>query len=107
MPRSARSRHPRKSYSAYGTTVHVDEIAHHRNGIAGEPFYVVKFQDSAMPERKMVGVVFKKKYETAVFDRRELGKGNIAFAEGNSWRGDHYDEPLRAAIQEQEGEEGW
>jgi len=97
--------------------MNVQEIAYHRNGISGEPFYVVSFTDpdaiDEMPGAggKMVAVVFDMDEvddaptftnpRTAVFDRELLGAGVIAFAE-NSWRGDHYDAELRAAIAEWE-----
>lgn len=84
----------------------VQEIAYHRNGVSGEPFYVVTFTDDG---RDMVAVVFPDDTgsftkpdtftnpHTAVFDRQLLGEGTIAFGV-NSFRGDHFDSDLRHAI---------
>jgi hypothetical protein len=103
--------------------IEIEEVAYHRNGVAGYPFYVITFQTRYdggewMP---MVGVVFdyedvaiksENEYEaiaptdgvfrnprTAVFRRDLLGKGVVAFG-ANSWRGDHFDGALRSAIVE-------
>lgn len=76
-------------------TVH--EIAHHRNGICGEPFYVVRFDDKEAG-KNMIGIVFESNFHVAVLSADETAKGNIAFARGNSWRGDHFQADLRAAI---------
>lgn len=54
------------------------DIAHHRNGICGEPFVVVLFKDQG-PEGS-----------------RKLAAGNIEFG-FNSWRGDNYEPHLRQA----------
>jgi len=85
----------------------IQEIAYHRNGISGEPFYVLTFRDED-EDREMVAIVFDfdadadpavfTNCRTAVFDREELAAGNIAFAQGNSWRGDYYDADLRQAL---------
>ena len=75
------------------------EVARHRNGICGEPFYVVLFDES---KRRMAAFVFEGECRTAITDVAELAKGNIAMAEGNSWRGDHYDDWLREQIAQYE-----
>lgn len=89
------------------------EIAYHRNGVHGEPFYVIAFQSD---DKDMIGVVFDYEeadaYEahlpvnprTAVFDRELLAKGEIRFME-NSWRGDVFDPFLRQSIATHEREE--
>lgn len=69
-------------------------VAHHRNGVSGNPFYVVTFRDG---RQKMLGIVFEEQQGTvAVFDSELLSQGVIAFGE-NSWRGDDYETFLRAA----------
>ena len=70
-------------------------IAHHRNGIAGEPFYVVTFTHE---KRRMVATVFDADGAVAVLDIDQTAAGNIAFAGGNSWRGDQYGPALRSLI---------
>lgn len=88
----------------------IQEVAHHRNGIGGDPFYVIRFYD---PDEKsnMLGFVFdgdedetglptwdwrKHGCRAAVVDI-DLAQTTVAFGE-NSWRGDHYAPALHQAI---------
>jgi hypothetical protein len=76
-------------------------VDYHRNGVCGEGFHVALFDNKLEGEtriRQFVGVVFQGSGRCAVFDIDELKAGNIQFAHGNSWRGDHYEGPLREAI---------
>lgn len=94
--------------------IDIHEVAYHRNGIAGEGFYAICFSwDDDGTYRKMLGVVFpddndsfgynpRANPHTAVFDVNELAVDNIAFARGNSWRGDRFDHDLRDAIDKAE-----
>jgi hypothetical protein len=79
--------------------IQIEEIARHRNGVCGAPFSVVTFSarsaDGAT-STPMVGIVFDAPGNVAVFDRRLLGDGVIAFGV-NSWRGDHFEPDLRRA----------
>lgn len=83
----------------------IEEIAYHRNGICGEGFHLVKFTDSI--EGPMLGVVFALEGNEvapwngrcAIMQRDKLNDGVIAFG-ANSWRGDHWEEPLRQAIKD-------
>lgn len=98
------------------SNIEIEEIAYHRNGVGGVPFYVLTFRDMNEDGREMVGVVFPHDIDsekddeqwlptdgryrnppTAVFGREMLGKGIIAFGE-NSFRGDQFDLVLRRAI---------
>lgn len=80
--------------------IQVNEIASHRNGICGAPFHVVLFTfDHDGKTLNMVGVVFDAPGHVAVFDNNKLAEDVIAFTL-NSWRGDNFEAPLRAAIQE-------
>jgi hypothetical protein len=80
--------------------IQVGEIARHRNGIAGEPFYVVKFTEG---KDAMLGIVFDAPHHVAVFNQRLLSDGKIAFG-SNSFRAEHYEKPLREAIEQWERE---
>lgn len=87
----------------------IHEIAHHRNGISGEPFHVVLFDDPKEGLEGMMAVLFEGEGHstgneciTAVLKVDELAKGNIAFARGNSWRGDRYHDELWEAIKSRE-----
>ena len=81
---------------------------YHRNGIAGEGFYAIIFKD--MTERKhktMIASLFRGSGQCAVYDIEKLGKYNIEFANGNSWRGDEYESALKPLLKEHLGEEIW
>ena len=79
----------------------VKQIAHHRNGVRGEGFYVVLFSwRDGKRVRNMMATVFGGKCRIAVLDVDETQKGNVAFAEGNSWRGDDFETEIRRAIKQ-------
>ena len=71
---------------------------HHRNGVCGDPFKVAVYMAEVDGvKRKMVTVRFREndgetlsKTTTCTFDVDCLVQGDVAFAEGNSWRGDHF-----------------
>jgi hypothetical protein len=77
----------------------IKQVSYHRNGVSGEGFHAVLFdwKDEGKLHH-MVGTVFDGAGQCAVYDVQELEKGNIAFACGNSWRGDHFEGELREAI---------
>jgi len=81
--------------------IKINKIASHRNGISGEPFYVVLFHDKDI-EADMVATVFEEPGYVAVLAIGETVKANIEFGNGNSWRGDHFEKDLRDAIAEWE-----
>lgn len=72
------------------------DVAHHRNGVSGNPFYVITFRDG---RQKMIGIVFEEHGNVAVFDSKLLATDVIAFGV-NSWRGDDYETFLRAAAKQ-------
>lgn len=95
--------------------IQVQEVAYHRNGVAGEGFHVVRFTltEGGMPHPNlvgavvggvvhphMVGIVFDSAAgRVAVLDAdMVVVGGNIAFARGNSWRGDQFEGTLRDSI---------
>ena len=80
--------------------LNIKEVSYHRNGVCGEGFNAVLFtwRDEDGKLRNMVASVFDGAGQCAVYDVDELKAGNIAFASGNSWRGDHYEGELRKAI---------
>lgn len=79
--------------------MNIIEIAHHRNGIAGEGFYAVLFRDKAAGRYDdFLAIVFETPGHCAVLNVAETVKRNIGFAAGNSWRGDCFEEELRTAI---------
>lgn len=75
------------------------KIDYHRNGICGNGFFVATFKMKEGKEKHhMVAVLFSDIGNCAVFDIDELKKNNIDFANGNSWRGDHFEDELRKYI---------
>jgi hypothetical protein len=72
-------------------------FAHHRNGICGAPFDVILFEDAGPEGSRKLAILFKKEAHCAVLDVDKLAQGDIAFG-SNSWRGDHFEQPLRKAI---------
>jgi hypothetical protein len=79
-------------------------IAHHRNGISGEPFYAVLFtmKEAGYPPRNMVASYFpgeRLNCYCAVLDVDMLTAGNVTFGE-NSWRGDRYADQIKTWIEE-------
>lgn len=86
--------------------MNITALDYHRNGCGGHGFYVALFTDKEVGQG--VATVFceddgegytdrKATLEAcriSVFSVPELAAGNIAFARGNSWRGDHYIGPI-------------
>jgi hypothetical protein len=81
--------------------VTIDTIAHHRNGIAGAGFSVVLFR---WDKTSMVGIVFDEPGHVAVLSWDLLTAGVISFGL-NSYRGDVFEQALRAAIAEKNKED--
>jgi hypothetical protein len=73
------------------------EASHHRNGVSGEGFTAILFKDLST-KQTMIASLFKDSGYCAVYDVDELAKGNISFANGNSWRGDRYESALRPLL---------
>ena len=77
------------------------KVDYHRNGISGEGFHVATFHmQEGERHHNMVAVLFGEPGQCAVLDIDLLKENNIEFARGNSWRGDHFEGELRAAIKE-------
>jgi len=73
------------------------DLAHHRNGICGAPFDVILFEDAGPEGSRKLAILFEQEAHCAVLDVDRLAQGDIAFG-SNSWRGDHFEQPLRKAI---------
>ena len=85
---------PESKIRAKSGRLAITQIARHRNGISGEPFYVVTFR---CPDNgPMIATVFEAPGHVAVLKLDLLP--DVTFAV-NSWRGDHYEADLRAAIE--------
>jgi hypothetical protein len=74
-------------------------VAYHRNGVSSMGFHVVTFRwRDGERFRHMVATVFEEPGYISVFDIDALAQDNIAFAQGNSWRGDDFEATLREHI---------
>ena len=84
-------------------TLSILEVAYHRNGVSGEGFHAVRFQDPSEGNDVMVGIVFKEPGYVAVLSVNKLAglgqEATVAFGV-NSYRGDVYAPALRRAIKE-------
>jgi hypothetical protein len=81
--------------------IRILNIASHRNGIAGAPFYAIVFRDTGELGSIKLGIVFHEPWHTAVLDIAKLNNRDIKFG-SNSWRGDQYEPALRQAIADRE-----
>lgn len=68
----------------------------HRNGVGGVGFYAILFTDEE--QGNMVASLFDEPGYCAIYNVDELVNGNVAFACGNSWRGDRYEYALRPLL---------
>lgn len=75
------------------TGIKIIEVACHRNGCEGEPFYAIRFTDAG---ELLLALVFERPQRLVVIDP-VLAATTVAFAQ-NSWRGDVYENALRRAI---------
>jgi hypothetical protein len=73
------------------------DIAFHRNGICGEPFEIVLFEDRGPEGSRKLAILFDEPHYCAVLDVAKLAAGDIEFG-SNSWHGDNYEPHLRQAI---------
>lgn len=114
-----------KTFKDRDIEISISGIESHRNGVSGEPFFVVTFSDNQLPEQKFVGIVFhnllkqdKDGYYTgglvaqnfsdkdwinpqvAVLELGMLNDGIIG--RPNMWRGDYYLHILADAIVDRE-----
>lgn len=73
------------------------DASYHRNGVCGAGFTAILFDDA--DNGRMIASLFDEPGYCAVYSVPELEKGNIAFAQGNSWRGDHFEDELRPLLE--------
>ena len=79
-------------------SIKIKQIGYHRNGISGNGFYVVLFEDNkAQPDATFMGTLFDEDGSCAVVCLDMIPECGIEFAAGNSWRGDCFEASLRAA----------
>ncbi len=80
--------------------IQLTSIDYHRNGVSGTGFFVIEFKwyETPTASRRMIATVFPAPGSIAVLDINETHKGNLEFANGNSWRGDYFEGQCREWI---------
>jgi hypothetical protein len=78
--------------------IEILKIARHRNGIGGAPFHVVLFLDPDGGKGDFAATVFEAPGHVSVLNVPFTAERNIEMSQGNSWRGDYYEERLRNVI---------
>lgn len=89
----------------------LEAIEYHRNGSGPcESFRVVLFThkgDSGKVE-PMMGIVFDAKGHVAILNRQKVEPGKVGMMEGGAFRGDYFEDALRAVIKAQsDGEDAY
>lgn len=83
--------------------IKITEASFHRNGIGGLGFYAILFEwqadDSYKPE-KFLATLFDEAGACAVIGLDRIEKMGVRFAQGNSWRGDHFESELRKQLKD-------
>lgn len=72
------------------------KASYHRNGVGGMGFYAILFNDKEHGD--MIASLFDEPGYCAVYMLQGLAAHNIEFANGNSWRGDRYEDALRPLL---------
>ena len=81
------------------STIRVDEVAYHRNGVSGEGFHAVLFRErNGRRWRKFLASVFEGQGVLSVVCIDMLPEHGVN-AMANAWRGDYYEPHLRRAIE--------
>jgi hypothetical protein len=79
--------------------ISIQEIEFHRNGVSGSGFHAVRFSVTRGPvdERgNFLATVFESRGDIAVINLDRIAEHGVG--RDNKWRGDHYEDDLRAAI---------
>jgi len=87
----------------------IQEYSWHRNGICGASFCAVRFRWNpgyGTGKERFVATLFDEPGHCAVLSVDRLETHGVAFAEGNSWRGDEFETRLRRLIEKAEKAKG-
>ena len=81
----------------------INEVAYHRNGVCGAPFWAVRFRwkpEDAPEEENFIAVLFEEEGMCSVLGLDRMESMGVAFGGGNSWRGDRFQDELRKVIED-------
>lgn len=85
------------------TNIEIQEASFHRNGVGGLGFYAIRFRwkpDDAEAPENFIATLFDEPGGCAVLSLDRIPTMGVAFAHGNSWRGDCFETELRRLIKE-------
>lgn len=77
------------------------EVEHNRNGISGLGFYAIRFlwkPDGVAEPENFLATLFDEPGACAVIGLDRITAHGVAFAGGNLWRGDLFEQQLRDAV---------
>lgn len=89
--------------------IDIQEYSWHRNGICGAAFCAVRFRwnpSDGTGEEGFIATLFDQPGYCAVLSVDRLETNGVAFANGNSWRGDQFEPRLRKMIDKAEKSKG-
>ena len=89
--------------------IDIQEYSWHRNGVCGAPFCAVRFQwnpGDGTGKENFVATLFDEPGHCAILSVDRLETHGVAFANGNSWRGDQFEPRLRKLIEKAERAKG-
>ena len=73
------------------------QVEYHRNGVGGEGFHAVLFDDCE--GHRLLALVFPAPGHVAVIEPQRAAAGILGLGD-NTWRGDYFEPELRRAIDE-------
>jgi hypothetical protein len=84
-------------------TIEIRDVAYHRNGIAGLPFFVVLFNDTDEGMFNQVATIDEDGTDCRVINAGLIvTAGEIGTRHMNKWRGDYYLHKIKEALQDRE-----
>lgn len=85
--------------------IKIKEYSYHRNGVSGNGFYAILFlhtPENSVKEETFIATLFDEPGSCAVISLDRLEKSGVRFAQGNSWRGDCFEDDIRKIIEDLE-----
>ncbi len=88
--------------------IEIRDVAYHRNGIAGLPFYAVLFNDTDAGMFNQVATIDEDGKDCRVINAgMVVTAGEIGTRHMNKWRGDRYLHEIKEAMREHRHNEYW
>lgn len=88
--------------------IEIREVAYHRNGVSGLPFWVVLFNDTDEGMFNQLATIDEDGKDCRVINMGIAMFGRIGQDVGmNTWRGDYYLQKIKEAMQEHKNNDLW